>query len=95
MTITIRFNYYCTLALPIDMKATEVAMLFELLSRCNKIESLYADKAKENIEFFEGVELAIKRGPTVYPTRAAAENLVRERNVAALASVALAEAAQV
>lgn len=93
ITTTIRFNYHCTLALPTDMKAGEVAMLFELLSRCNRIESLYADKAKENIDFAEGVELAIKRGPCSYPTRNEAEGLVRERNAAALASIALAEAA--
>lgn len=95
MNTTLKFNYYCTIALPSDMKAGEVATLIELLSRCNKIESLYASDAKENIDFAEGVELAIKRVSTVYPTRAAAENLVRERNAAALASATLAEAAQV
>lgn len=93
--ITIRFNYHCTLALPTDMKTTEAATLFELLSRCTRIESIYASDAKESVEFSESLELAIKRVAVAYPSRSEAEAIVRERNAAALAGVALSEAAQV
>ena len=88
MTTTIRFNYHCTLALPSTMKATEVAMLFELLSRCDKLESLYASDAKESVEYREEVELAVKRVGTTYPSRSSAELKVRDLNKAALASAA-------
>jgi hypothetical protein len=88
MTTTIRFNYHCTLALPGNMKVAEVAMLFELLSRCNKIESLYASDAKESVEYQEEVELAVKRVGTTYPSRSSAELKVRDLNKAALASAA-------
>ena len=92
MTTTVRLSYHCTLALPATMKATEVAMLFELLSRCNKVESLYASEAKESIDYSEGVELMVKRVGSPYPSRSSAEFKVRELNAAALASAA-AEAA--
>jgi hypothetical protein len=91
--ITIRFNYHCTLALPVDMKTTEAATLFELLSRCTRIESIYASDAKESIEFAESLELAIKRVAVAYPSRSEAEGIVRDRNAAALAGIAMAEAA--
>ena len=92
MTTTIRLSYNCTLALPATMKVTEVAMLFELLSRCNKVESLYAAEAKESIEYQEEVELAVKRVGSTYPSKSMAEVKVRDLNAAALASAA-AEAA--
>ena len=93
MTTTIRFNYHCTLALPATMKVSEVAMLFELLSRCNKVESLYAAEAKESIEYAEEVELTVKRVGAPYPSRIVAEVKVRDLNAAALASAAEAASA--
>lgn len=92
MTTTVRLSYNCTLALPATLKATEVAQLFELLSRCNKIESMYASEAKESIEYHEELELTVKRVGATYPSRTMAEVRVRDLNAAALASAA-AEAA--
>ena len=90
MITTIRLNYSCTLAIPADMKSSEVSSLFELLSRCNKVDSLYADKAKESVGYVEPTEVTIKRVATEFLTRDAASARAVELNAAA----ALKEAAE-
>jgi len=95
MTTTIRLNYSCVLTIPADMKAGEVSSLFELLSRCNKVDSLWADKAKESVEYIEPTEVTIKRVATQYLTKDAASARAIEINAAAASAAALAEAAQV
>lgn len=91
MTTTIRLNYSCTLTIPNDMKASEVSVLFELLSRCNKVDSLWADKAKEAVEYIEPTEVTIKRVGTSFLTKDAASARAVELNAAA---AAVEEAAQ-
>ena len=95
MTTTIRLNYACTLTIPADMKASEVSSLFELLSRCNKVDSLWADKAKESVEYIEPTEVTIKRVPAQYLTKEGASARAVELNAAAVSAAELAEAAQV
>ena len=90
MITTIRLNYSCTLAIPADMKSSEVSALFELISRCNKVDSLYADKAKESVDYVEPTEVTIKRVATEFLTKDAASARAVELNAAA----ALKEAAQ-
>jgi len=91
MTTTIRLNYSCTLAIPADMKSSEVSALFELLSRCNKVDSLYADIAKESVDYLEPTEVTIKRVSTEFLTKEAASARAVELNAAA---AAVEEAAQ-
>ena len=95
MTTTIRLNYSCVLTIPADMKAGEVSSLFELLSRCNKVDSLWADKAKESVDYIEPVEVTIKRVPAQYRTKDEASARAIEINAAAVSAAELAEAAQV
>ena len=90
MITTIRLNYSCTLAIPADMKQSEVSALFELLSRCNKVDSLYADKAKESVDYVEPTEVTIKRVATEFLTKDAASARAVELN----AAVALQDAAE-
>ena len=90
MITTIRLNYSCTLAIPADMKSSEVSTLFELLSRCNKVDSLYADKAKESVDYVEPTEVTIKRVSAEFFTKDAASARAVELNAAA----ALKEAAK-
>ena len=90
MITTIRLNYSCTLAIPADMKSSEVSALFELLSRCNKVDSLYADKAKESVDYVEPTEVTIKRVATKFLTKDTASARAVELNAAA----ALKEAAE-
>jgi len=93
MTTTIRLNYSCTLTIPPDMRASEVSALFELLSRCNKVDSLWADKAKESVDYIEPVEVTIKRVPSQYLTKEGASARAIEINAAAVAAADLKEAA--
>jgi hypothetical protein len=93
MTTTIRLNYSCTLTIPADMKASEVSALFELLSRCNKVDSLWADAAKESIDYVEPVEVTIKRVPMQYSSKEEASVRAAELNVAAGLAAALKDAA--
>ena len=93
MTITIRLTYGCTLTIPAEMKASEVSNLFELLSRCNKIDSLWADKAKESVDYIEPVEVTIKRLSVQYLTKDEASARAAELNVAAGLAAALKDAA--
>ena len=90
MITTIRLNYSCTLAIPADMKSSEVSALFELLSRCNKVDSLYADKAKESVDYVEPTEVTIKRVATEFLTK----DLASARAVELNAAAALKEAAE-
>ena len=92
MTTTIRLNYSCTLTIPADMKASEVSALFELLSRCNKLDSLWADAAKESVDYVEPVEVTIKRVPSQYLNKEEASARAAELNVAAGLAAALKEA---
>ena len=91
MITTIRLNYSCTLTIPADMKSSEVSSLFELLSRCNKVDSLWADKAKEAVEYIEPTEVTIKRVATQFLQKDAASARAVELNAAA---AAVEEAAQ-
>lgn len=95
MTTTIRLNYSCTLAIPADMKASEVSALFELLSRCNKLDSLWADAAKESVDYIEPVEVTIKRVPIQFISKEEASARAVEINAAAVSAAVRAEAAQV
>ena len=90
MITTIRLNYSCTLAIPADMKSSEVSTLFELLSRCNKVDGLYADKAKESVDYVEPTEVTIKRVATEFLTK----DLASARAVELNAAAALKEAAE-
>ena len=95
MTTTIRLNYSCTLAIPADMKASEVSALFELLSRCNKVDSLWVDKAKESVDYIEPVEVTIKRVQSQYLTKEEASARAIEMTAAAVLAAVRAEAEQV
>ena len=94
MTTTIRLNYNCTLTIPADMKSSEVSSLFELLSRCNKVDSLWADKAKESVDYIEPVEVTIKRLSVQYLTKDEASARAADLNVSAALAAALKEAAE-
>ena len=94
MTTTIRLNYSCTLTIPADMRAGEVSSLFELLSRCNKVDSLWADKAKESVDYIEPVEVTIKRLPVQYLSKEEASARAADLNVSAALAAALKEAAE-
>jgi hypothetical protein len=94
MTTNIRLSYSCTLTIPADMKASEVSTLFELLSRCNKVDSLWADKAKESVEYIEPVEVTIKRVPIQYISKEEASARAAELNVAAGLAAAVKDAAE-